>query len=318
MLSQAQALASKFNNVDSRLSSVSDGLNQQVQSQTGQVNDLLTSIAGLNKAISGEEALSGGSANDLRDTRQTKLEDLAKLVKFDAAEQPNGAVNIVIGGVSMVDGNDVQNTLETFDPGNGGLQVRVAGQTDALALTGGSIEGAISVRDNEVAGVRSQINSLASTLITTVNGIYSAGFSASGATGENFFNGTDASDIQVNPSVGDSSTFQSSGSAGGSGNEIVLALAQLSHQGQTGLGGKTFSDKQGEIVAGLAQQVANANSDLQDQSAITNYVQTQRDSVSGVSLDEEMSNLVMFQKAFEASAKLISMTNELLGTIIQM
>ena len=72
------------------------------------------------------------------------------------------------------------------------------------------------------------------------------------------------------------------------------------------------------IVIRLGQKVADAQRDVDDQKAISDFVQSQRDSISGVSLDEEMSNLVMFQKAFQASAKLISMTDEMLNTIIQM
>jgi flagellar hook-associated protein 1 FlgK len=320
VIDQARGVASKFNSVDSRLSSVSDSINQQVAALTPQVNDLTKAIAGLNKAIISEEALSGGSANDLRDSRQLKLEELSKLVKFDAAEQSNGAVNIVVSGVSLVDGVDVTNQLETFDPGNGALQVRVAGTAGPLALTGGSIEGAISVRDNEVATVRSQINELASNFMTAVNDIHSAGFSASGSTGEVFFTGTNAGDIKVNSVLlSNPSALQTSGSATEpTGNATVLALAQLAKDPQASLGGKTFSSRQADIVAGLGQQLATANSDLEDQTAISSFIQAQRDSVSGVSVDEEMSNLVLYQKAFEASARLISMTNELLATIIQM
>jgi flagellar hook-associated protein 1 FlgK len=126
--------------------------------------------------------------------------------------------------------------------------------------------------------------------------------------------------MQVNSVLlSNASALQTSGSATEpNGNATVLALAQLARDPQASLGGKTFSGRQADIVAGLGQQLATANSDLEDQTAISNFIQAQRDSVSGVSVDEEMSNLVLYQKAFEASARLISMANELLATIIQM
>ena len=73
-----------------------------------------------------------------------------------------------------------------------------------------------------------------------------------------------------------------------------------------------------QTVAWLGQEVANARTQLEDQSTISKFIRDQRDSVSGVSVDEEMANLVMFQKAFQASAKLISMTDEMLATLIEM
>jgi flagellar hook-associated protein 1 FlgK len=319
VVQKAQDLATKFNQTDARLGTVQDNLNQIVRTQTGQVNDLATQIANLNSKIVTEEAGGSGTANDLRDSRQLKLEELSKLVKIDTAPQPNGAMNIMVGGVTLVDGTSVQNTLESFDAGHGNLQVRATGQATPLTLTGGSIEGAISVRDNEVAGLRDSVNSLASTLISKVNQIHSAGFSTTGTTGENFFSGSDASDIQVNSVlVKNSSLVQVNGAADTSDKSAALKVAQLGSQSLTALNGLTFSGKQAQTIATLGQQLATAKSDVDDQTAISQFVQMQRDSISGVSVDEEMSNLVMFQKAFEASAKLISMTDEMLSTIIQM
>jgi flagellar hook-associated protein 1 FlgK len=317
---QAIALATNFNRTDARLADVQSSLNQTVQTQTGQANDLIGQIAKLNSQIISEEAGSGGIANDLRDSRQLKLEDLSKLVKVDTAEQPNGGMTVMAGGVTLVDGGTVENTLESFDPGNGELQVRAAGQATPLNLTGGSITGAISVRDNEVAALRNNINSVASTLITQFNQIHAAGFSASGTTGANFFTGTNASDIQLNSDLAAKpALIQTSGSPTASGdNSVARQLSALGSQAQSALDGLTFSARQAQTVATLGQQVSSAQSDVDDQGAISQFVQSQRDSIGGVSVDEEMSNLVMFQKAFEASAKLISMTDEMLTTIIQM
>jgi flagellar hook-associated protein 1 FlgK len=198
--------------------------------------------------------------------------------------------------------------------------VRAAGQATALNITGGSIAGAISVRDNEVATVRNDINSVAATLITQFNQIHAAGFSASGTTGANFFTGTNASDIQLNSDLATNpALIQASGSATASGdNTVARQLSALGSQAQGALNGLTFSASQAQTVATLGQQVSSAQTDVDDQAAISQFVQSQRDSIGGVSVDEEMSNLVMFQKAFEASAKLISMTDEMLTTIIQM
>jgi flagellar hook-associated protein 1 len=325
LLQKAQELATKFNTVDGRLATLTGSLNEQIQSEVGKVNSLATEIANINAAIISEEALSGGHANDLRDSRQAKLEELSKLVKIEATEQPDGSMNIAVSGNLLVDGRDVVNVLETFtpiefDPADGHLMVRLTGQADSLALTGGSIEGAISVREGQLATLRSQINTLAQTVISEVNLAHSSGFGLNGTTGANFFTGTNASDIAVNQALlREPSLLQVSAASGEAGdNTIARAIAELEDKTHAALDGQSFSGRQAQTVAWLGQEVANARSELQDQSTISQFIRQQRDAVSGVSVDEEMTNLVMFQKAFQASAKLISMTDEMLATIIQM
>ncbi len=319
-LQKAQTLADTFNHVDGQLGKITDNLNQSITGNVSQVNSLASDIANLNSAIVKEEAASGGSANELRDTRESKIEELSKLVKIDTADQPNGAVNVMVSGTTLVDGVNLPNTLETFDAGGGSIQVRAAGQNTSLTLTGGSIEGSISARDNDVGDVRQQINTLAQTFISAVNQVHSTGYSLTGTTGAAFFTGDSSSNIAVNSDLlKNPSLLQGSSVPGDTGNNsVMLALAQLGNGSQSLLGGQTFSGKQTQIVAGLGQKTADAQKDVDDQAAISDFVQSQRDSASGVSLDEEMSNLVMFQKAFQASAKLISMTDEMLSTIIQM
>ncbi len=324
-LQKAQELATKFNVVDGRLASIHVGLNSQIEANVAKTNTLLTEIADLNASIASEEALSQGYANDLRDSRQAKLEQLATLVRFDATEQPDGSLNISVAGNLMVDGRDVVSTLETFDPLPGDPadaqpMVRVAGQADPLVLTGGSIEGAIAVRDGQLAALRTQVNALASTVISEVNLAHNNGFSLTGTTGANLFLGSDASDIAVNDALlREPSLLQLSAAAGEAGdNAIARAIADLDDKAHAALDGQTFSGRHAQTVAWLGQEVSNARTQLEDQSTISKFIRDQRDSVSGVSVDEEMANLVMFQKAFQASAKLISMTDEMLATLIEM
>ena len=319
-LQKAQDLAVRFNRVDQRLAAVQSGLNKTVASEVDQVNSLASDIAKLNARIMGEEAAAPGVASDLRDARQLKIEELSRLVKADAIEQEGGAVNVIVAGVSLVEGNSVVNTLESFDSGSGDLLVRATGQGAALDLTGGSIHGNITARDTDVREVRDQINELASRFMEEANAIHSGGFGLNGATGENLFSGTNAADMAVNTKIlTNPAAFQASDKPDEtSNNSVVLALARLGNATQAALGGQSFSDRQAQIVAGVGQKVADSQNDLADQQTVSDLARSQREAISGVSLDEEMANLVMFQKAFQASAKLISMTDEMLQTIIQM
>lgn len=319
LIGQAQTVAASFNNVNTQLNSVKTSLNTSLSNDVTSANQLLTQIATLNQQISSAQ-FSGGNANDLSDEREQDLENLSQLTNITTSTGSNGAVNVTIGGQSLVSGNTVNDTLQTYDPGNGGLLVQTATGKVNLTLTGGSMQGTIDARDGTLATLQNGINTLASSLITQVNSVNSGGYGLTGTTGNNFFNGTDASTITVNPTlVNNVSLVQASGSATASGdNTVALQLAQLATTTQPGLNNQTFSDAYDSTVAGLGSGLDNANTEVTNQTAVSNMLQTQRGSVSGVNVDEEMTNMMTFQRAYEASAQVVTTVNTMLGDTLAM
>ena len=319
VISQAQQLTSQFNQVAQGLAAINTQLNQSVQNDVGSANQLLSDIAGLNKQIAAAQA-GTGSANDLMDLREQKLETLANLTGFQSSTEADGAVNISVGGQLLVSGDSVQDTLQAYDPGDGQLQVRTATGGASLTLTGGSIAGTIETRDGALKSLQDGLNTLASQLISQVNTVYHTGYDLNGNTGADFFTGTNASDIGVNPALADDpSSLQASGVAGNAGdNQVALALAQMANSSQAALGNQTFSESYDGTVTNLGNALATVNSQVDDQQAVTTMLQTQRSSVSGVSVDDEMTSLVQYQRAFQASAHLVSVVDQMLNTVVTM
>jgi flagellar hook-associated protein 1 FlgK len=320
LLMQAVNLTTQFNQIDQRLGNLQSSLDQSVQDDVASANQLLTDIAKLNNQISTSEISANGVANDLRDLRQQKIEDLARFVKMEVTTGEHGSADISISGTTMVWGNLVAETLQAYDAGGGQILICTASTAAPLTLTGGSIQGTIDARDGAVASLRTSINSLASLIISEVNAIHAAGFSLTGSTGANFFSGTTAADIGVNAAlVDDPSLLQASGVAGATGdNQAALGLAQLANKRHASLNGQTLSQGYSQTVAALGQSLSSVNSQLSDQEVVENMLLQQRSSISGVSLDEEMADLTKFQKAFAASARLITTVDEMLDTIVNM
>ena len=319
LLGQAQTVAASFNNINSQLNSANASLNASLGNDVTSANQLLTQIATLNSQISTAQA-SGGNANELSDEREQDLENLSQFTNITASSGANGAVNVTIGGQTLVAGNTVNDTLQTYDPGNGNLLVQTATGKVNLTLTGGSIQGTIDARDGTLATLQSSMNSLASTLITQVNNVHSAGYGLTGTTGNSFFNGADAGTITVNQAlVNNPSLIQASGNGSAAGdNTVALQLAQLGTTTQTGLNNQTISDSYSSSVASLGTALDDANTQVTNQTAVTNMLSTQRSSVSGVNVDEEMTNMMTFQRAYEASAQLVTTVNTLLGDTLAM
>jgi flagellar hook-associated protein 1 FlgK len=316
LIQKAGILTERFQLADSRIAQVQRDLNAKVDTDVEDVNRLLSTIADLDGQIGRFEINAPGSAVDLRDQRQARLEELAAKLPIEAREGSNGQMRIV---TTDVDGNDVvlmdagqvQGSL-SFDGTN--LTGGASGAT--LAPGGGSIKGALTARDGAIQTLRNDLDQLARQFVTSVNALYNP----SGTTG-NFFDpaGTAAGTISVLSTVTATTLKASDGGAAGD-NSVALAIAQLSNKSfATGSGDQidgTFSGFYGKTVSKLGQALASANSRAEDQANIERLVRSQRDGVSGVSLDEEMADLMKYQRSFQASSRVFSVMDELLELVV--
>ncbi|MGC3960894.1 MAG: flagellar basal body rod C-terminal domain-containing protein [Verrucomicrobiota bacterium] len=106
---------------------------------------------------------------------------------------------------------------------------------------------------------------------------------------------------------------------GASGNnQTALALAQIAQTTYAALNNQTFNQSYGQTVAAFGQELSSVNTKLSDQQTVESMLMRQRDSIGGVSLDEEMTDLTRFQKAFAASARLITTVDEMLDTVVNL
>lgn len=200
------------------------------------------------------------------------------------------------------------------------MLVRTATSGTPLTLTGGRMQGTISTRDGAIATLRQDLSSLASKLISEVNAVHSIGFSLTGTTGANFFTGTDGSNIAVNAAlVGNPQLVQASGVSGNQGNnQVALSLGQLADKKHATLSNQTFSQYFNQVVSNLGQSLSNVNGQSETQDVVSTMLAGQRDSLMGVSIDEEMSDLIKYQKAYQASARIITTIDEMLDTVLSM
>lgn len=317
---EAESLTNKFNALDQRFTRLRTDLNTTVTEDVSVASDTITRIADFSLSISTAESSNPGSANDLRDKRQGALETLAELANFTTSEDSTtGTFSLFVGGVQMINADNATDSLTTTTDANGGVQVQ-ATSGSALSLSSGKIKGTIDGRDGDIAALTSDIDDLAGTLITIFNLIHGPGFALDGTTtGQTFFTGSTAANIQVNAAIkADTSLIQASANGDAGNNQIALSLATLGQTPQASLGNLTFAERYNQSVANLGQALNNTNNELQDQIAVNQMLDRQRDSLSGVSIDEEMANLIIFQRAFQASARMVKTMDELLQSVINL
>lgn len=315
LLQKAGILTDRFQLADQRLEQVQSDLSAEVSTDVDDANRLLTGIADLNAQIGRFEITAPGSAVDLRDQRQALVEKLSAKMSVDVAEsggqltvttKDTGGNNVVLVSLATT-----PNTV-SFN----GTQVTAGSPAVALALTGGSIKGSLAARDGAVQSLRDELDTLASQFVTAVNDAYNP----TGATGD-FFDaaGVTAGTIKVDGSVNATSLKASDGGAAGD-NAIALAVGQLANKTFSTTGGDaidgTFSNYFSKSVSKLGQALSSANARVEDQTNIETLVRNQRDGVSGVSMDEELADLMKFQRAFQASSRVFAVIDELLETVV--
>jgi len=316
LLQKAGILTDRIQLTDTRLAQVQSDLNAEIGTDVDDINGLLKSIAELNGQIGRFEVNAPGTAVDLRDQRQARLEALAAKLPVDLRDTAGGQVQVVAkdglgADVVLVDLATVQGTVAFT-----GTQLTAGVPATALALKGGSIKGALDARDGAVQTLRDDLDQLAKQFVTSIN----AAYNPTGATGD-FFDatGTTAATINLVGTLTAATLKASDGGAAGD-NTIALAIAQLANTTFSTAGGDqidgSFSGFFGKTVSKFGQSLAGANSRVSDQTNIERLVRSQRDAVSGVSLDEEMADLMKYQRSFQASSRVFTVLDELLDGVV--
>lgn len=317
---KAVTLTSLLHRLSGGLDNLKADLNTQIRQAVGDVNRLAQQITGLNATIAAAEA-GGGSANDLRDQRDKALDDLSKLVGASSLEAGDGQVRVTIGGgVTLVDGQTSAPIVFALDSGTDSVNLSVSGV--ALTPRGGTLLGLLNARNSStgfIKGAQAQLDALANGLALQVNAVHATGFALDTiTTGLAFFTGTTAATIDVNPTIQtDVSLIAAASTTNPGDNGNALALAQLQNSPIASLSNSTFSGFLSSVIADLGAQAASAKQSLSLGSSTTDFLTNRREQVSGVSLDEEMTDLIRFQRAYEAAAHFTSVVNDLLGSLIQ-
>ena len=319
LLLKAGQLTDKFNSVEARFTSLRSDLNTDLNNRIKQANQLidLTSRAAMDNT-----SVSSNGGGIAKDTLQMRLEELGAYSSIKTQFDEEDRITVSIDGVDVIKDNLVVGEIEGALDADGGMQVSVRNSnSDSTAkLTGqGSIQGLIEARDTVLQDLRQDINLMAAKLIEGINSVHKPGVSLDGSTGADFFTGTDASNIAVNAAlIADLNKIQLSADTDEGDNTVAGNLLKWREAPQEGLGKMTLAQHYNAAAASYGQELANINNRLADQEVISHTLTQMRAGVSGVSLDEEMSSLIQYQRAYQASAKLISTVNELFQTILSM
>ena len=316
VISSGQNLAQAFSTTANGLTSVQSGADTQVTQTVAQINSLTTQIAQLNGQVA-QLTAAGQDGGTTEDQRDELVQQLSTLTGITVVQSSDGEVITTGNGTPLVMGSQSY-SLQTSTGSDGMQHVLDSNGVDITkAIQGGQLGGAIEIRDQVIPGFLTQLNSLASQFTTAFNAAQAKGYDSTGKTGTNFFSvSSSATAASMSVAISDPSqiAISSDGSAGSNGNvaNLSAALTSALPSGQT----------PAQAYAGLVDAVGTAASDASSQSTAIGQnltqLNNQKDSVSKVSVDEETTNLIRFQTAYEAAARIVSTIQQLNTDTINM
>jgi len=323
-LQKAGELSSSFRRLSANLRQLQQDVNDSIAKSIEEIDDTLDQIAELNKNIAKMEA-SGEEAAELRDRREQLLEKLSEWFNIEFFEREDGQLTVLLAGRSLVDGATVWQLKLGRDPSDPHFYyVQMEDDIDVTSsISQGRLKGLLELRDTILQDYINRLDKLAYILVDEFNAQHQVGFGLDGSTGNNFFiplstEAGAASKIALDPSIMNNpdkiATARAQNLAGD--NRNALALADL--QNRSLIEGTNLQGYLNSLVTDLGIKASDVYGRLEQQEAIVAQLSNQRESVSGVSLEEEMLNLIKFGSAFRGAARIISLLDEMLDTLINM
>lgn len=330
VVQDATSLATAINGAYSRVQQTQGQIATDAGSITDQINQLSKSIASLNQQIVQVQAASGGTANDLIDSRSNDIAQLSQLVNVTATPQSDGTVTIALAdapSVTLVSGingggaGTTQSLSVSYNP-NSATPLTVSGSTSGALGAGipssGSLGSHLEVANNLIGapaadggtGILAQLDNVANSLSSQMNAQNEAGFDLNGNAGGAFFTGTGAANLAVSSAITAKPALIAAGNGSGPlDGSNAQAMANIQNSSSVI---PAFQN----MVANLGQTVSSAATNQTTQDQLTTQLQNQQQSVEGVSIDEEMTNLISFQQAYSASARFITTISGLYETLL--
>jgi flagellar hook-associated protein 1 FlgK len=301
VLQKAAGVAGTLTQTSAALGRISQSLTDSASSAVTQINNATTALAKLNGSIAVNNA-TGTPNNQLLDQRDSLMMSLSDLAGAQSSINADGTATVTIGGQNVV-----SSTVATSVSTNAANQIVVGGAVAATA--GGSLQGYLDGLSTTIPNYQAKLDSVAAALASTTNTAQAAGFDLNGNAGGPLFSGSTASTIAV--AVTDPKALAASGTPGGNLDaSVALSMSQLGNAA-TGPDASYRS-----LVGSMATESQSVAQQASVQQSVTTSVDGIAQSSSGVSIDEETTNLLTYQRAYQAASRVMTTVDQMLDTLI--
>ncbi|MCW5945907.1 MAG: flagellar hook-associated protein FlgK [Fimbriimonadales bacterium] len=311
--SRSMLLVGRIREIDAQLGAEQVRLDAEIRATIDQVNQLGTKIKELNDSIRAQRAI-GSTPNDLLDLRDRAIQELAAIVDIRKQELPDGTMTIFINQHTLVDQVAARPLPTEYDAATSTIQL----PNKDIQIKGGKLAG-LMAGINSANNYRAQLDTFVNELRTAVNALHFTGTNLNGTTGIDFFVGTNgARDLEIDPQILADIRNIAAGASGAPGDGgLANAIAELRDTELAGLGNRSATRFFNDMIAVLGQDSASIAIAFDTQLATMTQLEAQRQSVSGVNVDEELANMMRYQRSFQAAAKILSVLDQTTEELIK-
>ncbi|MEX0779623.1 MAG: flagellar hook-associated protein FlgK [Balneolales bacterium] len=318
VISQSEMMAETFRDLDNDIQSYSSQALENTNNKVGRINELLDNIASLNHEVARSRSARQTNNNAL-DRQTATLNELAKLVEFDSLTKNDGSVEIRIGGIAVVSGQESSSLKMEADQANDNIRLRLPGGKLVNAAKG-ELAANIYMFEEGVPEAKEHLNKIATTLIDRVNEVHNEGYGLNGdpTTNRDFFDSTssNASNMAINPDlVNEPAHIAASSEEGEAGNnDIALEIVGL--QSERIVNNQTFANQAVNLMGLAGSKLNEIEPKLETGESTKDFLVNRQEQIAGVSVDEELSNLIRFQNSFQASARVLETGRQMFDTLL--
>jgi flagellar hook-associated protein 1 len=320
VIEKTKVLTNAFKQQATQLADLRTSIDGEIANRVMEINQLGGQIASINRQIVGAE-LGGDTANDLRDKRDLLIDQLSSLTQVRTIERANGSVSVLLGSMALVDGGDSLTITTATEEQNGATVTKAVWENTNfnIEFTGGELYALTQLRDKLVPEYQSGLDTLAATIVGQVNTIHRGGMGATGTTGINFFSPfhTTAMTISLNSEIEDDPNLIAASLSGEPGDtRNAQAISELRSENVLFANSVTIGEYYANLVGTLGIKSQEASNLKDNYNLLTTQLDNAKQSVQGVSIDEEMTNMIKYQRAYEASARIVTYIDSALETLI--
>lgn len=317
--SAAALVATRLRETNARFDGEAVAIRREYDDTVARINTLSREIADLNREI----AARGGPLNtapDLEDIRDARIDELSGLIQVRVLPRDHGVVAVMGGDAMLVDGAVAQ-ALEVRPQGGGELAVGTVGSTRLINNGAGKLQGLTELINEGLPGIRVELDRLANALVTAINAAHTAGYTGNGTTGVSLFDpaGVTAATIALSADVlADVGNIAAGATTASGDNAVALQIAAMRDTPFASLNGDTPAGFLAGVVASFGSIVRDVTQAAESAEVLTASIESQRQSIHGVSTDEEMIKLIQQQQAFSAASRLVVIADEMMQDVLRM
>jgi flagellar hook-associated protein 1 FlgK len=312
------AVADRLNSVAGGLADIWTTSHDDLEVVVAQTNQAASDLASVNEKIR-QGTNAGLNVNELMDQRDTLVRTLSDLVGGVAVPGDGGTISVSVNGVTLVGGS----TAQKFTLGGAGSIANAKTNPPALMwgttvvpVDSGAAAGLLGVTSSDLPTLAAKVDAVAVALRDSVNAVHAGGFTLGGAAGTAFFTGTNALSFAVAVSQPSDLAVASAAGVINGGNALRLGDLVDDVKSAAVLGAAGPAELWRNLSTGLGVQVQSLENAQTVQASVLSTADSAVESDAGVSIDEEMTNMLLYQRAYQASSRVITTVDEMLDTLI--